>query len=96
MEAMGTDAKNLSARRDATNEREKTRLFSVATCAFLRLGTATLGAFVAHQSTREAHGLGDILGGSGDRCAYLMSAVGVFSAAVIAPLLALVVAMSVA
>jgi hypothetical protein len=40
--------------------------------------------------------LGDILGGSGDRCAYLMSAVGVFSAAVIAPLLALVVAMSVA
>ena len=84
----------MSARRDATNERDA--VVYVATCAFLRLGTATLGAFVAHQSTREAHGLGDILGGSGDRCAYLMSAVGVFSAAVIAPLLALVVAMSVA
>lgn len=94
MEAMGTIRKEFVS--DATRRTNATRLFSVATCAFLRLGTATLGAFVAHQSTREAHGLGDILGGSGDRCAYLMSAVGVFSAAVIAPLLALVVAMSVA
>ena len=39
---------------------------------------------------------GDIFGGSWVIGAYLMSAVGVFSAAVIAPLLALVVAISVA
>ena len=52
-----------------------------------------MGAFVADQRERTA---GEIFWGVGVIGAYLMSAVGVFSAAVIAPLLALVVAMSVA
>ena len=52
-----------------------------------------MGAFVADQ--RE-HTAGEIFWGVRVIGAYLMSAAGVFSAAVIAPLLALVVAMSVA
>ena len=94
MEAMGTDAKNLSARRDATNERDAVvfrRDLRVSQTGHRHTGRVRR----APEHARGAR-LGDILGGSGDRCAYLMSAVGVFSAAVIAPLLALVVAMSVA
>ena len=92
-EAMGI-CRQIRQRRDATKKRDEGGFFpSRRNARFASDWAPPVGAFVADQRERTA---GEIFWGVRVIGAYLMSAVGVFSAAVIAPLLALVVAMSVA